>query len=959
MGNHFRILILFLFIFVLVFPCFVLADWSTTFIQGVNSTNANDGEINFVDSSELHNAPTDGKLPAPIVNDEGKACYRAGGFPAKKCKKSNTVAQLPTGGVEFSQCESNSGNNVGPPTGGNPTITVTEGEYGDVKLDNGANNTLRFTTDNGVYRLKTLQAKTGRLELSSGQYWIGSLEISEDVVIVFPTTGSVSFFIEGGYTLENDDSPADPTQFLIYTYDDFKINNNLSLSAYVFAVNDILFEDGAELNGAATGYKLTFNSGSKVNYIARSNEISLVPDCDAVPEPLGIDHYRIEFTSSALSCTAKDIRLRACDNDDCSTESNIETSVELTKNGTKYNDVVFTGNGQTQLWHTEGGLVSIGLGITSPTGPYFCYIDGGLVGSENIPCPLSFADAGFIFNIDNFISNKSQGNIDIFAVKKSDSSTQCVPTFASVSKTVNFWSQYVTPTSADIVAAQSVAVNNTNIGKSDLNITPLTLFFDNQGKAEFELNYSDAGRIAIHAKYIASAGEDDEGLIMEGVDDTVRYPAGLCIKPEMVCTTPICPAFKLAGENFDMSIQAMAWQSDGDTDYCDNLATPNYVQANIILGSQLEQPADGAVGEVGLNTYNHAAIADNLNTLEQSITEVGIFTFSATPPTGYLGESINILIAKSDPVGRFYPNDFEIYDNSMIAACGAGGSAFTYMDEPVSLMMTIRARNLSGDTTQNYFGDFASGTAQLVAENSNVGVSYQTRLVGLTALSWDKLDQGIQLVDNNIKFTRLLNSNLDGPYTSMVIGLQMIDNDGVLIASPDMNAGTADDCSISDSCDAKQLSTQHYRYGRIVLTNAYGPETDILRMPVTAEYWNSTQWGGNTLDNCTDIVLATLPVTGVVYKPEPISTQTVTRIGSTNTVPESDFSQGRFELLWQSLISTPNRYRGQVTTPLAVPLWLKWYWNYDNDGTLSDPRASAFFGTYRGHDKMIYWREVN
>ena len=794
---------------------------------------------------------------------------------------------------------------------------------------------------------------------TAGDYNFKAGVFKQGNYITTDDTSSILYFDTLSMTNSNLNVGGKAEDLIIYIRGDLSIAGQNTIKGIVYVQGNVSWSGNASIDGGiASGGTLNINGNGEVDFDA---DAILNADFGGMCNkgPLGIDHYRIEFTSSALSCTAKDIRLRACDNDDCSTESNIETSVELTKNGTKYNDVVFTGNGQTQLWHTEGGLVSIGLGITSPTGPYFCYIDGGLVGSENIPCPLSFADAGFIFNIDNFISNKSQGNIDIFAVKKSDSSTQCVPTFASVSKTVNFWSQYVNPTSADIVAAQSVAVNNTNIGKSDLNITPLTLFFDNQGKAEFELNYSDAGRIAIHAKYIASAGEDDEGLIMEGVDDTVRYPAGLCIKPEMVCTTPICPAFKLAGENFDMSIQAMAWQSDGDTDYCDNLATPNYVQANIILGSQLEQPADGAVGEVGLNTYNHAAIADNLNTLEQSITEVGIFTFSATPPTGYLGESINIPIAKSDPVGRFYPNDFEVYDNSMIAACGAGGSAFTYMDEPVSLMMTIRARNLSGDTTQNYFGDFASGTAQLVAENSNVGVSYQTRLVGLTALSWDKLDQGIQLVDNNIKFTRLLNSNLDGPYTSMVIGLQMIDNDGVLIASPDMNAGTADDCSISDSCDAKQLSTQHYRYGRIVLTNAYGPETDILRMPVTAEYWNSTQWGGNTLDNCTDIILATLPVTGVVYKPEPISTQTVTRIGSTNTVPESDFSQGRFELLWQSLIATPNRYRGQVTTPLAVPLWLKWYWNYDNDGTLSDPRASAFFGTYRGHDKVIYWREVN
>ncbi|MEI6859780.1 MAG: DUF6701 domain-containing protein, partial [Shewanella sp.] len=64
---------------------------------------------------------------------------------------------------------------------------------------------------------------------------------------------------------------------------------------------------------------------------------------------------------------------------------------------------------------------------------------------------------------------------------------------------------------------------------------------------------------------------------------------------------------------------------------------------------------------------------------------------------------------------------------------------------------------------------------------------------------------------------------------------------------------------------------------------------------------------------------------------------------------------------WQSEIASPTRYRGQVTAPLIVPDWLQWNWNWngDSNGSLSDPRASAFFGVYRGHDKVISWREVN
>ncbi|WP_083700107.1 DUF6701 domain-containing protein [Shewanella sp. UCD-KL12] len=671
---------------------------------------------------------------------------------------------------------------------------------------------------------------------------------------------------------------------------------------------------------------------------------------EAEAEPPATNHYRIQFSSDALSCTAKEITIKSCANEDCSTLSSIESSVELYKGDVKYSDVSIKGETDTPVWHGEGGLTTLGLGATSPSGPYFCYIDDKLV--DNTACSLNFAEAGFIVNIDNFLANKPQDNVEITAVKKSDSSPQCEPTFASTSKVVNFWSEYVSPTPADMVSAKSISVNETNIGKSALNATPFTLAFDSQGKAKFKLNYADAGKIALHAKYTALPGDDDEGLVMEGSGNTVRYPVGLCIKPEKTCTAgdASCGAFKVAGDTFDVSIQAMAWEKDGDTDFCNNLTTPNYVQADIPLKHILKQPSAGVLGELSLDSYSHDANANSLNELELSISEVGVFSLKATPPTNdYLGEAITVTAAESKPIGRFYPNDFAVYDESMIASCDG---VFSYMDEPVTLMMKIRARNLSGDTTKNYFGDFASGSGLLVGEDSNAGVNYQARLSDLPSLDWSQASQGVENINSNIQFSRLLNSATDGPYTSMAIGLQMNDADSVKIAAADMNAGTIGDCATAASCNAKELTIQHYRHGRITLENAYGPEDAILRMPATAEFWNGAQWAVNTLDNCS-AVASILPTAGVIYNPALDGSQAVTRNGGTT------FGLGRFELQWQSLVATPNRYRGQVTAPLEVPLWLQWYWNWEGDGALSDPRASAFFGTYRGHDKVIHWREVN
>nr|WP_237162481.1 DUF6701 domain-containing protein [Shewanella halifaxensis] len=49
---------------------------------------------------------------------------------------------------------------------------------------------------------------------------------------------------------------------------------------------------------------------------------------------------------------------------------------------------------------------------------------------------------------------------------------------------------------------------------------------------------------------------------------------------------------------------------------------------------------------------------------------------------------------------------------------------------------------------------------------------------------------------------------------------------------------------------------------------------------------------------------------------------------------------------------------GEVGLQQHVDKWLQWYWAYDSVAGLQDPRATAYFGTYRGHDRIIYWREV-
>lgn len=731
---------------------------------------------------------------------------------------------------------------------------------------------------------------------------------------------------------------------------------------------------------------LTGSTGGSNNI----HEIDNVEICALESRPVGvvIDHFEFTHSGTGLTCSPENVTIKACADAACTQTVQEQVTATLSPatvsggggwsgTGVSGNQVTFTGgSAQIQLSRTTLGIVTMGVTGSTPGAKPFsqtlCRVGSSAPSVAN--CTLTYADSGFVFGdinaspnnrIPDEFSNKPSQNILVNAVKKDEVTKQCIAGFANETKSVAFWSSYTSPSTGSKKVKVTSGSTQIDAGLNLGGAVPLNLTFNAQGQATIDVNYADAGQMTLNARYTGTG--DEAGLIMNGADTFVRYPKGLCVLHDATCSAgdASCPAFKKAGESFTFDVQAMAWESDSDADLCNNISTPNYAHQDIELSFNLVAPS-GGVDADPIADYNHVVAADGINTLTRAVSEVGVFTITAEPnpnspepPNPYLGMVRPIESGTSAPVGRFYPNDFEVMPippSSMLAGCALGG--FTYMDEPTLLTMNVRARNVSGNTTKNYFGSFASGTGTLVAENANAGVNYHSRLTGLTAFNWTQAKQGVQTVSDNIQFTRLLNSATDGAYPSMAVGLQMTDDDDVLIV-PDMNAGTADDCSISTSCNAKLLTTQHYRHGRVVLSNAYGPETEILRMPVVAEFWNGTQWTVNTLDSCTDITSAVLPTSGVTYDPALGGTQAVSRIGGTNTVANSDFSQGRFELLWQSLVATPNRYRGQVTAPLDVPQWLQWYWNWDNNGALSNPRASAYFGRYRGHDKVIYWREVN
>ncbi|MGI2013738.1 DUF6701 domain-containing protein [Shewanella oncorhynchi] len=725
---------------------------------------------------------------------------------------------------------------------------------------------------------------------------------------------------------------------------------------------------------------LTGSTGGSNN----NHEIDNVQICALKSNPIGaqIDHFEFDHTGQGLTCNPETVTIRACANASCSqlfTDPLMATLLpESASEGIWVggNQVSFSnGSTQLQLRRNIPGKVTLGVKGSNPTtkplSKTLCRVGSGSL-SENA-CSLAFADSGFIFDVPDKLANKPI-NVLVKAVNKSDETQQCVPSFQSQTKTLNFWSRYQTPSAP--ISPKAVTINNTAISTSSASPTAVNLLFDTNGQASILVNYPDAGKLQLDAKYTGTG--DEQGLVMAGSDQFVSVPAGLCVKP--VDASASCPsanmscnAYRKAGQSFGMTVQAMAWEKDGDPDFCSgNLSTPNFSDAQMKLASKVVAPSianGGLDGTLGVASYSHSAQANNFNTISnQTISEVGVFQIAAQASPNYLGtaSSLNIPIGYSANIGRFVPDRFLVSNVSVIPACGG----FSYMDQLFPMSMELSALNIAGDITKNYFPPFSLATAKLVGENNNNGVDLQSRLSALP-IKADSWNQGVAMVDasyqaNFSRVTPNVATNLyqDGPFELLDIGVQLMDNDprpnGLYsyVASPDMDAASTGTCT---NCNAKKISTQTLRHGRVVMDNTYGPETEILRMPTRAEYWNGSSWALNTADNCTTAVYALgsqvdHSALGYNFDPDLVAGQSVVRSGGTAT-----FQAGQFELLWQAVTTSGLPYRGQVTAPLDVPTWLEWYWNWNgvSPTAVTEPRASAYFGRYRGHDKIIYWREVN
>ncbi|MBM0419089.1 DUF6701 domain-containing protein [Aeromonas veronii] len=714
---------------------------------------------------------------------------------------------------------------------------------------------------------------------------------------------------------------------------------------------------------------LTGSTGGANN----NHELDDIQICALRSNPIGvqIDHFQLDHSGQPLTCNPETVTVKACADAACNTliTDPVTATLSLTPTSASNgwiggNTVTFSGGSTTvQLRNNTPTAVTIGVsGSTPTTKPFSTTLCKAGAGTPSAAaCTLNFADSGFFFDVPDTYSNQPQ-TVTIKAVKKSDVTKLCVPGFASQTKSVKFWSSYISPASNPYNSQMSV--NSSTIGASQGAATPLSLAFNDQGQSTITVNYPDAGKVQLDARYDGTGSE--AGLVMLGADQFVARPVGLCITPPQgVCAAgdSSCPVFKRAGEAFQVDIKAMAWESANDGDICaGNLTTPNFALPNIALGSTLVAPNPGTNATLGTTTYSHVAAANSANNVSQTVSEVGVFRMTATPPAnGYFNYTIPS--AQSQPVGRFIPADFNLVSGDIVPAC----NAFSYMGQPFGVMLDVLARNTTGVQTRNYTGPFAKGEAYLSVANDKNGKSLSSRLRSLQPLPW--LDGRAALTTGSSEFVRLSGTQPDGPYKSLLFGLYMRDNDGdrTLIASPNFNDAVVGNCSGS-GCNARQIDSVPMKayFGRLQAGTAAGLASAPLAIPLQMQYYEAGNWLQNKEDQCTQLSLANQ---GFIFLNPSHTFDAATRelnlgagrkikLGLGSSAPGGDAALAKDgEILFHFAkpdISVRIPYKVELAKQPSSPLWLSDPTS-TNDGNL---QGEAIFGSSRGNDRIIYRREV-
>lgn len=705
----------------------------------------------------------------------------------------------------------------------------------------------------------------------------------------------------------------------------------------------------------------------------------------------GPDHYELEIAAESIACEGATVRVRACANSavPCNKDLSINSNVQLQTNAGALNATTLTlaaGEATTKLNYpsaVENASASVNLSsVTIAANNAAKCCTGTSSCTVAASCSTTFKRAGFKFSTASAstqdlpaqIAGTTDDNIYLRSVASDNTTGACIARFSSP-QTVQLAYKCINPTTCSsgqklFLGGAEIQANAASVADAGVTYTNnVSVNFDVNGSANIPFNYSDVGQVRLLARLALGPSGTQPAYTFTGVsNDFVVKPHTLAISAVTNLanvtnpgTTGTGVGFVAAGEKFKVSVQARNAAGDPTPNFGKEL-TPEHNNIALAVNSVV-YPAGGAVTAL-TNGGVFAATTPAGTYINPDIQwdQVGSITLrAALADNDYIGAGDIANKPISSTVGRFYPDHFLVTAASVANSCGI----FSYMSQPLNFSYTIEARSVGGQLLSNYGPAYGvMPTINYVAENANSGADFGTRVLDGVAKTWAA---GALSVNSAMAiFSReLTNASPDGPFESLQIGLQLADSfDSRLLKNLDMNAGAIGVCN-GASCNAAALgSPLNLRFGRLRLDDAFGPETADLPVNFITEYWTGQSFILNTADGCTAVNKSE-----IIYPAGTIQVPANSLVdlgaGTTSgvypnpnpTAVAVGFDAGNAEHFFTAPTGAATG-NFTVDVDLTDYHWLRFDW--DQDGNYTDaslPTANFGFGSYRGHDRIIYWRE--
>ncbi|HDM8139889.1 TPA: MSHA biogenesis protein MshQ [Vibrio harveyi] len=689
----------------------------------------------------------------------------------------------------------------------------------------------------------------------------------------------------------------------------------------------------------------------------------------------GIHHFEFDYAGTGSICQASEVTLRACMDPSCSKtypssvlSSNPGATVDpVTVSLLPQSDslvaweggdrVTFSDSVSLKLQAFQSG--SAKLGIASSSVPQFgfdgakCRIAGGPLSEQN--CNIVFNSAALGVTVPDKVAGKPFFNTKGQA-QYSNQSSPYLEFCSSPSqqggdgenRDVQLSIERIEPTSNAVSVSAYVSFkkrdgsfsNEVTVGTNTVEVADV--YFNKQGKAYFNLKYPEAGKVALKAKI-----KDEKDSL--GQNSFVSFPAYLKLTVDGgLCGSGSCSQkLVAAGEEFTMKVTAYQF---GD----DKKPAQNYQQSGLTISHKVSYPQfDSAIsGTLGTTTYDHINLTNGTGSVTQTVSEVGAFDFTITPPETYLGSKAFTITPAEENIGRFYPKYFRVDEAKGNQWAYPHKENFAYMGQSFGVEeFYVEALNADKGALTNY-AFFSSGLqAKFGLKDTS---SYQPRFILNKTYTGTWVNNGAAYVTSRSlgKFT---GSTTDG--LELLKGSGSSYPDGPLNFNENakdtaISIKSADDNKDPVSIDGSEglLPTQpDIRFGRVDLDDVGGNQGSTLRVPLRVEYWNGSRFIANPNDSQTD-------VTGVKAKQEHIWPK------GDNAKPKDvtlgaggEVASGHSRSV-TAKEAEPYRQQTRVWLNLegggnSLP-WLKYDW--DKDGSEENPSSVVTFGIHRGNDRVIY-----